>query len=271
MTHRNWRAQRLLRDLDQIEEAVKRLRPSVAEMVRRSKERAEVDGRKGNDPSNVGGGGGPSDPTLATVLARLCPKCEGAGRPILGRDADAEPVYDLEHACRDCGGSGVRHVVDPQGTAIDDCFTIVEGGAKLFQFAERMHQYVIHAGEAERGRQSKLSQCTIEACSAMVTGVGNDILRRKWCHACYFQWTVFKELEGATSDDPGADRILFERARTLQLPVVKAGGELPMHNALILARSQAPVEFDEAALEWRISEIDKLRDRGELPQQGRKG
>lgn len=152
------------------------------EIVRRDAETAEIDGYGRGQRDGPGARGSHSDPTLSAVSARES-----------------------------------SHATDPVHLTVSRIEQALKEMVKLAQEIRRLGQVLDHSVESLRGRVSSLQgTCTIEACAADVTGIGNDRLRRGWCMACYSAWMRWK-IGRDPSSDPGADRLAFVRDRTAQL------------------------------------------------------
>ncbi len=174
----------------------------LGDMLRRAEEPFAIDGYPRGSGGEPTSGGGVSDPTLGSVIAREADTCDRCEQGIFTL-SDGRLVL-----CRACGGTG-RRFSDPVGEAVREITSLVRQIWRLARQIERRRQ-TVSAEVNKRGRESSVQSCAI--CGDTVTGVGNDRLRLTWDSKCYLSWTSW-QLRNKSSGDPGTDRIHFAQWR----------------------------------------------------------
>ncbi len=202
----------------------------LADMIYRSSQPSAPDGYGGGALGEYVSGGGTGNATQSAAFSLLddvCPRCTGG----VVRRPDGQPV-----TCKTCSGSG-RRWADPIADAVEDLLTRLVELSGHAAVIDRRRAVVMSAGERRRGRESAL-QGTCDCCTASVSGVGEDRLRRGYCTRCYKAWLTWRAAN-ESKGDPGEDRLHFVTARREQI------------------RAQA-----------ETAELDRLVARKELPQGG---
>jgi len=179
----------------------------LGDFLCRAEQTSKVDGFARGGGSERVGGGGTSNPTLVMVEARatdVCGKCDHGMALQDGRLVQ----------CRQCGGSG-RRWADPVAHAVASLVDELTAVCKSVQVIDRRRAVLVTAATESRGRQTSL-QGVCEACGGVVSGVGEDRLKRSVCPPCYSKWREYRATHPST-DDPGADFQRFLVHRRVEL------------------------------------------------------
>ena len=192
-----------------------------------------------------------TSPTLSAILSRQCPVCQGNKTIRVG---------SREVKCQGCKGTGARDLSDPLGTVVDEMCAALEEIHRLAIEVDRRRQVLIHIRERRPRESSLQGNCAVTGCGKWVTGLGSDRLKRGWCPACFFQFTLWR-LGNPPSSDPGADNRQFAAWRTAHIAAINAKDEV------LQARLCEARDGKTSDQEWRIQAIDVMRKQGNLPKE----
>jgi hypothetical protein len=153
--------------LDDWQDTLDNLRRNGPELRRRSEHSASDGYPSSSMRSDGGGGSGESSPTESAALA--------------------------------------RPMADPTGQQIERVFQMLSDIHKRCSSIDNLVGNIANIEVETRGRQSAVESC--DACTATVTGVGNDRRRDGFCDNCYRPWLRFKESCSRVGQD--ASRVVF--------------------------------------------------------------
>ena len=174
----------------------------IADLLYRAEMPSIIDGYPKGGESDKTSGGATNDPTLNAVMNReldVCIRCDG-GKVKLKNESIV--------TCRVCDGSG-RRWADPIADAVDQIMQDLQTVLKMVRLIDTKKNMILRSSKT-LGRESSL-QGSCDVCSAVVSGVGADRLRRGLDSKCYLSWNSYKTKH--PNPDPGLQYLQFKQWR----------------------------------------------------------